>query len=226
MTISNTTSQATRRVIELVAEEQLLDGARLPSAQSLAALFGISIIQVREALKYLESIGILEISHGRGVFVRLRANMIDDLLEVRRLVECHSTRVAARVRIRADVEDLRRLLGEMSRAKAEERFDQYTELDLQFHRKIARIAGNPIVARVLDNVRTVMQFHLLAINVEQKVLRISMRLHEEIVELIEKGDADAAEQAMERHVSDISKKYHAHMRNRRSTRPPAGGTAS
>lgn len=219
MTISNTTSQATRRIIELVAEDHLLDGARLPSAQSLSSLFGISIIQVREALKYLESIGILEISHGRGVFVRLRANVIDDLLEVRRVVECHSTRVAARVRTTTDIKELRKLLEEMSAAKAEQRFDQYTGLDLRFHRKIAEIAGNPIIERVLENVRTIMQFHLLAINVEQGVLRISMRLHEELVNLIEQGDADAAEQAMGRHMSDISRKYHAHMRNRRSTRP-------
>ena len=77
---------------------------------------------------------------------------------------------------------------------------------------------------MLDNVRTIMQFHLLAINVQQVVLRISMRVHEEIVTLIEKGDADAAEHAMHTHVSNISKKYHAHMRERTLARPSQATT--
>jgi GntR family transcriptional repressor for pyruvate dehydrogenase complex len=223
MTISNTTSQASRRIIELITDDQLFDGARLPSAQALAANFGISIIQVREALKYLESIGMLEISHGRGIFVRLRANVIDDLLEVRGMVECQCARVAARVRTAENMAELHELLEAMARATREEQFDDYTELDLRFHRKIASIAGNPIIGRILDNVRTVMQFHLLAINVERGVLRISMRVHEQIVALIGKGDADGAERAMRTHVSNISAKYHAHMRTRTRPRPPEGG---
>jgi DNA-binding FadR family transcriptional regulator len=223
MTISNTTSQASRRIIELITEDQLFDGARLPSAQALAATFGISIIQVREALKYLESIGMLEISHGRGIFVRLRANVIDDLLEVRGMVECHSARVAAKVRTAENLAELHALLEAMARATGDERFDEYTELDLRFHRKIASIAGNPIAGRILDNVRTVMQFHLLAINVERGVLRISMRVHEQIVALIDRGDADGAERAMRTHVSNISAKYHAHMRTRLHAKPSEDG---
>jgi DNA-binding GntR family transcriptional regulator len=165
----------------------------------------------------------LEISHGRGIFVRLRANVIDDLLEVRGMVECQSARVAAKVRTAENLAELHALLEAMARATREERFDDYTELDLRFHRKIASIAGNPIVGRILDNVRTVMQFHLLAINVERGVLRISMRVHEQIVALIEQGDADGAERAMRTHVSNISAKYHAHMRTRLPARPSEDG---
>jgi DNA-binding FadR family transcriptional regulator len=89
-------------------------------------------------------------------------------------------------------------------------FAGYTDLDLEFHHRIAEIAGNPIVSKLLENVRTVMQHQLAAINTTREILGTSMEIHRKICAAIERGESEAARSAMEEHIDIIEEKYRAY----------------
>jgi GntR family transcriptional repressor for pyruvate dehydrogenase complex len=192
--------------------EGLDSGDRIPSAQNLAENFGISINTVREALKFLESLGLLEISHGKGIFVRSGSSIVADLIAARRIAECFAASEAARRRTAVQAAELRVLIAEMDEVAAGGSFAGYTDLDLEFHHRIAEIAGNPIVSKLLENVRTVMQHQLAAINTTREILGTSMEIHRKICAAIERGESEAARSAMEEHIDIIEEKYRAYAR--------------
>lgn len=212
MIVSKVFQVAIKHILDLMFREGLDSGDRLPSAQLLAERFGISINTVREALKFMESLGLLEICHGKGIFVRSGSSIVADLVAARRLAECFAAEAAARKRTAVEAAGLRVLVAEMEAAAREERFERYTDLDLEFHRRIAEIAGNPIIARMLENVRAVMQHQLAAINTTSAILGASMQIHREICAAIERGNPRAARSAMDQHINIIEEKYEAYVR--------------
>lgn len=157
-----------RRILALLAAEALRDGDRIPSERGLASALGAPRSVVREALRSLTLIGLLESHAGRGTFIRaadsewvgtaiewglvlgLRNTM--DLVETRGHLEVLSARLAAERRSDQDAAALR-LLVERMRAPEADR-EELTRLDLAFHLGLARASGSEILAHLLESVGT------------------------------------------------------------------------
>jgi GntR family transcriptional repressor for pyruvate dehydrogenase complex len=159
------------RVAEEVADRiraLMLDGTfpadqPLPSERHLAEHFGVSRGSIRDALRTLETIGLLETRHGQGTFPRelsverlvaplasvmaYRADLQDELLDMRRIFEPVVARVAATRATEEDLADLQRVL-ETQKQKLKTGQSAITE-DTAFHAILARATRNRVVMSVM-----------------------------------------------------------------------------
>ncbi|CAL9358720.1 FCD domain-containing protein [Streptomyces sp. Tu 3180] len=158
------TQRAIERITAMIREGLLEPGQRLPTERDLAARLGISRSSMREAIRALTVLGVLEARHGSGVYVtRLEAGdllenfgvvadlsrgpRLVELLEVRRVLESTATALAA-ARITPDrLAEVARHLAAMDATDDPEEFLAH---DLAFHREIARAAGNGTMAAILE----------------------------------------------------------------------------
>jgi GntR family transcriptional repressor for pyruvate dehydrogenase complex len=205
----------TEQLLELIRGEA--EGTRLPSVVSLARSLSVAGPTVRESLRRLEAIGVLEIRHGSGVYVRnagdrvlvvnpysgrLEARMILELLDARLLIE---PALAERTALNAsddEIGELGEVLGE-----AVELLDGHDALlhgvNMAFHRGIARFSGNAILAQAVDSIVELYTAEQLMI------LRLYDNRagdHEEhlaIYEAIRRRDADGAAALMRQHLEDV-----------------------
>jgi DNA-binding FadR family transcriptional regulator len=147
-----------------IAENRLEAGAALPPEGELAQQLGVSRNSVREGIKALESVGVLEVRRGSGVFVKafsfepLLANLtyglggvleqIEDVIAVRRALELGMIdRTLERIGT-DDIRELRATLEEMRRHA--ERGEAFAEADRQFHVLLFRCLDNAIVTRLIE----------------------------------------------------------------------------
>lgn len=215
------TSDIQGRIKRLIIEQRLASGALLPTEPELMALLGVSRNSVREALKGLQAMGIVEIRHGFGTYVgpmsmapmseglafrtvagHLRGeDSLRQLLELREAVEAGLVaRRAGRVDA-ADLAELEALLARMEREAADGAVR--AETDRAFHAALYRGLGNPLLSEVLDAFWDA--FHRVRTDLVAAVVdaRAVCRQHREILAAVREGDAPAAERAVRRHFDDI-----------------------
>lgn len=147
-----------------IIKNRLKPGDPLPPETELAQQLGVSRNSLREAVKSLETLGILEAKPGAGLFVRsftfdpllnhlayglmFDLKSLSDLLEVRVHLECGMAERAVRASTPEQLRDLFAILQEM-RAEAEQ--GRYAvEADRQFHQKLWQNVDNRVLAQVLD----------------------------------------------------------------------------
>ena len=183
-------------------------GDRLPSEQELGAELGVSRSTVREAVRELSSLGVLEIRHGRGTFVRsLRPDLLlrgdslldhsddrirEELLEVRRIVEPEAAALAA---IRATVEEIERLHYDVERLAEVIGRGIAPPEDLGFHLDLVRATHNAALWRVSGAIISFYQWDG-NLPTEQDVID-----HRAIYEAVRDRDAGRARQAMRDHLA-------------------------
>lgn len=208
---------ASRCVLQLIQEEELWPGDRLPTMKALAKRFSVATPTMREALRRLQANGVVEIRHGSGVYVRnthermllanprhrgVEANTILHLLDARLLIEPSLTEITAREADDAHVTVLGRILEEA---------EQYLvgndvmlhRTNMGFHRAIANSSGNPILAQAVDSLIELYPFEQLAII---SFYNDRTRDHEEhlaILAAIRDRDAVRARDLMYRHIRDV-----------------------
>lgn len=191
---------------EIMAGEKGQDG-RLPSANQISEEYGISIVTVREALKILEAMGIVTIEHGKGIFVGSPEKIIEDLLEVRLLIEADTARQAAEHITPEKLETLKVIYERMIDPLIQENDVEYSSLDYELHHQIALIGGNRILLKMLENVRIVMSQQILESNRDSRTERESHRKHEALVLAIGDGDAESAQNIMREHLIGVYRAY-------------------
>ncbi|WP_263248096.1 GntR family transcriptional regulator [Saccharopolyspora rosea] len=189
--------QVRRELQARIADGRLRPGDRL-FEQDLAAELGISRVPVREAIRMLQSEGLIEVMpRRRGVFVRgLDRAQAEELFEVREALEVYAARLAAQ---RADPEQVRLLADLAARARtAHEAGDTegMSSANAAFHDRLVGLAGNGLLASMLEPLHGRLAW-LFRMNLEPD--RVCGE-HEELQTAIAEGDADRAAEVAQRHV--------------------------
>ena len=156
-----------RRIRGMIQRGHYGLGDRLPSIMEMAKRFGVGHPTVREALKKLETIGVVEIRHGSGVYVSrsdevlvldspdypgtVTKKLLLDLIRARMALESRSIADAVQKATAQDVKDMRRLLTTAARNLADD--DVLNTVNMSFHRQIALASGNTVLAQLLDVLR-------------------------------------------------------------------------
>jgi GntR family transcriptional repressor for pyruvate dehydrogenase complex len=209
--------QVVNRILELVSTGNLRPGDRLPSERKLIEIFGISRPSLREALRALSVLGVVEPRHGGGAYItnlepeRLLAPLdfylslsqsnLDDSFESRRVIEVEIVRKAAR---KADAEDLAELAA-MIDAQPAVVSDPiaFRILDSRFHEKLSEIAGNAVLQRVANALYNMgLDIRRRATEARSTIAQ-SSKDHALIVEAISARDPDRAAEAMRCHLAHI-----------------------
>jgi len=205
------------KVLTLISSGTWKPGFRLPPERELSEAFGVSRTVVREAVKALEARGVLESTAGSGVSVRLADfNMVSQSLqtymqlsnrvdfeirlnEVRRVLEVEMVALAARRITPEQRTQLRQICGQMREGKNTAK--QMAELDFRLHVTLAEATQNDLfkvlLAPLIHQLRD--QIILTWEDFPRPVEKVFDQ-HEAIVSAVENGDADAARQAMTKHL--------------------------
>jgi GntR family transcriptional regulator, transcriptional repressor for pyruvate dehydrogenase complex len=203
-----------RQVKQLIAEGKLKSGDQLPPERDLAEKFLVSRTSVREALRALESVGLIEIRPGEGTFVReisvdalveplalvllSQRAMIEELFEARRLLEPAIAGLAARRATKDEIQEMERILD--AQAQEIKRGNTGLAQDAAFHAAIGTAAHNRAITRIVHAVMDLLaQSREESLGTPGRPTR-SHEDHRRILAGIGAGDAAAAERAMRDHV--------------------------
>lgn len=197
----------------VIESGQLKPNERLPSEAALAQSFGVSRPVVREALMSLQALGLTASQSGKGTFVvsdRVRPPLLmgryspAHIKEVRRCVEIPSARLAAERRTDRDIGELAGILARMEEADDPARRNR---LDASFHIAIASAAGNPLIAKLVEDLRSVLEEHSLAAARAPYRRKEASAEHAAIYEAIVRRDPDGAAIAMENHLAAAERSF-------------------
>jgi len=186
-----------------IAEMRLRPGEAL-SEKEIAGRFGVSRQPVREAFIKLSEAGLVEIRPSRGTFVmKISVREVADARFVREAIESDIARNAARLATAANIGRLRDLISEQKLADEAGDFQRFNAADEAFHRAIADIVQSDYAWRIVEMARFQTDRVRLLSLPEASPLPLLIRQHEDVVDMLEKRDADGAADAMRRHLREI-----------------------
>jgi GntR family transcriptional repressor for pyruvate dehydrogenase complex len=206
-----------RQVKAMIAEGRLKSGDQLPPERDLAEKFVVSRTSVREALRALESLGLVEIRPGEGTFVRevsveslieplalvmlSQREALGELFEARRLIEPAVAALAARRATPEDVQEMERILESQAKEVAAGRTG--LEQDAQFHAAVGAAAHNRAITRIANAVMDLLrQSREDSLNTPGRPER-SHNDHRRLLAAIRDRDEAAARQAMIDHLEAV-----------------------
>jgi GntR family transcriptional repressor for pyruvate dehydrogenase complex len=188
-------------------------GQKIPSETVLSRELGASRITIRECLQKLVTLGLLEARQGEGTFVReyaadmhlnqlypllaLDRPAMRDVLEYRRIMEGGTASLAALRASREDITELERIYACM--VESGEDMAAFARADLDFHLALARITLNPIIAKVNEIIRAILDSSMTTI-VTALGVRDGLHYHRRIIDAIIDRDPVRAARLMEEHI--------------------------
>ena len=218
--------QITRRIVR----GDLKPGSALPTEPVLCEQFGVSRTVVREAVRILVSMGLLEVRHGSGMRVRgtdewdyldplvlfeqvvggRGEELLDEVMEVRRIFEVEAAGLAARRRTEDNLLSLHEFLEAMREAL--KNAEEFTRLDVGFHECILSAARNRPLREAVKPINDVLKRGRFITN-REACRRVdgaldSQRGHEEIYAAIARKDPDDAREATSRHIEQFQRDIH------------------
>jgi GntR family transcriptional repressor for pyruvate dehydrogenase complex len=207
------------QILALIKNETLKKGDQLPTERDLTETFKVSRTTVREAIRSLESMKLVESRQGNGTYVLLSGKEIevqnlctalfhdeDDLREifhVRNIIEPHIAQLAAERATPAEIQKLEEIVEQHENYLGS--VSQTIDTDTAFHMALAGAARNRVMSRLVhalidllaESRKEVLQSDLRALE--------SLRGHKLVLDAIKAGDAAAAREAMRRHLQQIEK---------------------
>jgi DNA-binding GntR family transcriptional regulator len=224
-----------RRVLADQVKERLLEGildghyppdSRIIETQ-VARELGTSQAPVREALRGLEALGVVEITPFRGARVRRPSRReIVEAYAVRSTLEALAARLAVPRMTDADVAELAGQVLAMQAAAREDDGHGVAEADARFHGRIVELADNGALEKVWRSLEPFSRTYLTLV-VPGADPAWSAALHEPILAAIERRDAEAVVVALERHFEEASenmaRRWPDDDEPRAAIRPPGGG---
>lgn len=195
----STRNHVAERLQALLTERQVAPGDRLPPERQLAAELGISRASLREGLRRLIDLGVLEARQGSGTY--LAEIDLADLLAVRLRIEPYAAGLAAQRRTDADLKRLDELCAELRDTLPDA--EAFADADLRLHAAVVEATGSPAL-RVLQAALSDLLRHSRAHTSPDASLRAAaLERIEQLTAAIRAGDARAAERTMRAHLRDV-----------------------
>lgn len=209
--------QVIEKIKFLIEKGELKSGDKLPSERNLCEQLDVSRTSIREALRVLEILGIVECKIGEGNFIKdnfedslleplsmtfmLHGSKTEQILDFRKFIEPETAALAAKNINSEQLEEIKELINLLNSTDSEVRC---SEIDKEIHYKIVRASGNFIVSNVMFAVSSLIEIYIKDMlakmfqNEESK--NIVKKQHEDIVKAIENHDSEAAAIAMLNHL--------------------------
>jgi GntR family transcriptional regulator, transcriptional repressor for pyruvate dehydrogenase complex len=207
-------TEVTRRLLDHFTAGTVQPGQRLPPERQLAASFEVGRSAVREALAALEVLGVVEVRPGSGTYLRSSTSELlpqtlswgmllgepqtRDLIGVRHGLEVQAARLAAAAVTDAQLDALAAQLKVMRANRSS--FETFAAADMRFHQEVAESAANPLLAQMLQSVRSLLRVWVERAVNDAKHAQTTCTEHAAIVKALRARDAEAAAAAMDRHM--------------------------
>lgn len=216
VSVTRASTSIAEQIRTAIITGRLQEGQRLAPERELAEQFGVSRVTVRDALRALEAMGLIEVRVGArgGAFVTVPSGSVvgqtmsdmmmmqalspEDIVEARLLVELGTVTLAA---TRATDEELARLRDACVRGRAALAAKTYTrELSWEFHALLAQAAHNGAVDGLTQSFRSTLSMHPVRAREGAKAFAATVEEHLGIVEALEQRDGAAARRLMAAHL--------------------------
>lgn len=200
------TALAYREIKSRILESRYQAGEKL-SETRLCAELGLGRSPIRTALARLKEEGWVAVSPQSGTYVKsLSPKDIEDVIELRLVLEMHVAGIAAQRISEAELRRLRQVLATLGPRIVKGGMEEFTELDDQIHSAIYEAAGNQLIAGLLQTLREKVRW-ILPTTATALERRHAVRELERIVEALEKRSAKEAAQRLREHVGDAAAFY-------------------
>ncbi|MBC8062795.1 MAG: FadR family transcriptional regulator [Clostridiaceae bacterium] len=215
--------QVIDQIKDMINKGSLKKGDKLPSERDLVEQLQVSRASIREALRALEVIGLIECKQGEGNYIKssfednlfeplsimfmLEGSNPDEIWELRKIIEVEASGLAAKRITDEQLIELKEIIHNLKNCEDE---DINAEIDKEFHYKIAEFSGNVLIFNILKTVSTLVDHFIKdarkLILVQQENKEILFSQHEDIYLSMEKHSSGAARNAMRVHL-DFANKY-------------------
>ncbi|HEY8869827.1 MAG TPA: FadR/GntR family transcriptional regulator [Candidatus Limnocylindrales bacterium] len=216
-------TEVSRKILDYLLAGNVSPGERLPPERRLAEILGVGRGIVREALKSLTLLGVIEVRPGDGTYLKrtdsgllpeaiewgllLGTPRILDLIEARRHLEVIVGGLAAERRDDVALADLTSLLAEMKTAMGEP--DRFVAADVAFHIRVAQAAGNETLYQIMVNIRSLLQVWISRVMHAASDYQPSLEDHVPILEAIRARDVEGARRAVDAHLERATHRLEA-----------------
>ena len=217
----STVERIVENLINLIKTRSLLMGDKLPSERQLCEIIGVSRPILREALKALQVMNIIDIRQGAGAFVKslepgevvehldivfhLDSSLYRDLYEARRMLETAVAGMAALNISDSEIEAIAENVREAaSHINNEELFLQH---DLELHEMIMKAAGNRIIPIFMQSINKLALLLRKQTNTKLHIRQNTIRDHELIIQALKKRNPGDVAEAMEKHITNVEKAF-------------------
>ena len=203
--------------LERLILEKLKAGDKLPSERELAEMLQVSRSSIRDAIRGLELMGLVEPRQGAGTIIRERSpespinpfsaalkrrrELVGELLDFRKMLE---PPLASRAATHASSDEIAEMEEILQRQEEKLALGEPAIAeDSEFHYSIALASGNSVVLKVIDILMDLLR------ETRERSLQVpdrqekSLAGHRRILSAIKRRDADAAKSAMRRHIEDV-----------------------
>jgi GntR family transcriptional regulator, transcriptional repressor for pyruvate dehydrogenase complex len=219
---TNLTEEIVTRFVSLILDEGLKPGDKLPSVRELVEQFSVGRSSLREAIRILSAIGVIDVSVGEGMSVGqgdlsliarpLTLGLLmgeqsrNDLIETRRLIEVQMAGLAAERATDAEIATISRHLETMRTSQDDHA--RYSTADLEFHLAIARASHNQLLYNLLHTLRHILGALIAKVVVDYDANHMpqSFRVHLPIFAAIRSRKGQAARQAMAVHLDRLEER--------------------
>ncbi len=205
------------RLLDLIRAERLRPGDKLPAERSLAAAMQVSRPVLREALRALAIMRVVDIRQGAGTYItalepqQLVSHLdfviskdpvaLSQVIETRRVVETGNVRLAAGRITPAQLDALEEILAELRTALDDA--DRFSSLDIAFHDAVCRAAGNFLLAQFMAMINTLAKVSRERTGATREFRERALRDHEPVLRALRAHDPDAAAEAMQAHLDHV-----------------------
>ena len=211
--------EVANRLLTLIKEQELRPGAKLPAERNLARMMEVGRPAVREALRALALMRVVDIRQGDGTYItslepsQLIAHLdfvfpkdrvaLVQLLEARRVVEAGNARLAASRVTESQIAALGDLV--VSLADSIDDLDRFSELDIALHEAICAAANNFLLSQFMNIVSALGKVSRERTGGLREVREAALRDHRRIVDALRAHDPDAAQRAMLDHLDHVER---------------------
>jgi GntR family transcriptional regulator, transcriptional repressor for pyruvate dehydrogenase complex len=212
------TADICRKMVSHLIRGVWKEGEKIPAERELCQTLGVGRASLREALKALEIMGMIETRLGDGTYVCNRSDFFSrpllwaiagsseadarELIEARTLIEVELAGLAAE---RATSENLRQIseqLRNMERAKKNPQ--EFVQADVDFHLAIGQAASSRILMNALQLIRNLLQQWILSAVAVKGVPDKACAQHKRVLQAIEDRDSAAARKEMRSHLLEMA----------------------
>ena len=214
--------QVASQIVDMILSGQWKPGDKLPPEAELGKTLGVSRVTMREALRSVAFIGLVNTRTGQGTFVaRSIPKFVDhlvttglvqtekdltDLVDARIAIELELAAICAERASDQQLEELERLVKEMERA-VEDEGEEFLRLDLDFHLSIATYSQSDVLAHLLRTIRSLLQEVITKSAQVPGDRRLAYEGHLKILEALKQRDPRKARSAMREHIRGLRERY-------------------
>ena len=214
--------QVIEQIKQMIVDGTLKKGDKLPSERDLVEKFNVSRASIREALRALQLVGLIDCKQGEGNFIKedfedslveplstifiLNNGTRREIFELRRILEVQTAALAAGKISDEEVDEIINIVEKLKHAETEE---EKVKIDKEFHYKIAAAAKNSLILSILKSVSSLMEQFIK--EARANILRenenrdIIIKQHEDICNALKEHDSKKAAHFMNKHIEVIEK---------------------